>query len=255
MGLFSSLKRYILTLGGLIGGDIDSQTDKMLSTPSGVKATFQQTRENWTEQYAEVREAVAQLMMVLEQKKNTVTKLSEQLNEVQVKMRGAVNQFKKTNDNRYQQAFSELYKQEQNIKAEQENLDQEIKGLQGKVVQYKEKLTDMQKLIQDLKKQEAAAIADIVSSKQIISLNDRLNNMSTALDDRNLQAVQDQRERLKAEATLSEGLAEAENLTDMDEELKQAGMDSEAADIFAAMLADNSTEAPEKTADSRDREI
>ena len=110
-------------------------------------------------------------------------------------------------------------------------------------------------LIQDLKKQEAAAIADIVSSKQIISLNDRLNNMSTALDDRNLQAVQDQRERLKAEATLSEGLAEAENLTDMDEELKQAGMDSEAADIFAAMLADNSTEAPEKTADSRDREI
>ena len=154
MGLFSSLKRYILTLGGLIGGDIDSQTDKMLSTPSGVKATFQQTRENWTKQYAEVREAVAQLMMVLEQKKNTVTKLSEQLNEVQVKMRGAVNQFKKTNDNRYQQAFSELYKQEQNIKAEQENLDQEIKGLQGKVVQYKEKLTDMQKLIQDLKKQE-----------------------------------------------------------------------------------------------------
>ncbi len=239
MSIFSSLKRYIMTLGGLIGGDIDSRTEEMLSTPSGVKATFQQTRDNWTKQYGEVREAVAQLMMVLEQKKSQVDKLSQQMKDNETRLRGAVQQFKATNDTKYQQAFTEIYNRQEAHKAEQEQLNAEIMDLQGKVNQYKQKLAEMQKQIAELKKQEAAAIADIVSSKQIISLNDRLNNLSTQLDDRNLQAIQERRESLKAQASLSESLATGDVEHHMEEELMKAGMQSEAADVFAAMLKED----------------
>ncbi len=246
MSIWSSLKRYIVTLGGLIGGDIDTRTDTMLSTPAGIKATFSQTRENWIRQFAEVREAVAQLMMVLEQKRQQLEKLDKDEEDAKLKMRGAVKQFKKTNDPKYQAAFNELFTRQQQYDAEREKLNGEIRELQGKVGQYKEKLADMQKRIGDLKKQEAAAIADIVSSQQIISLNDRLNNISTQLDDRNLQAIQERRESLKAQAKLSEDLVVTSEQVDLEDELREAGMQSEAAEVFAAMLSED--EAPAETA-------
>lgn len=246
MGVFGSIYRYIVTLGGLIGGDIDAATDRMLATPGGVKTTFQKTREQWTKQYAEVREAVAKLMMVLEQKKHQVDRLQKEAAEVKTKMKGAVRQFKEKGDATYQTAFSELHARDQQLTAEQEGLQGEIKELQGKVGQYKAKLEEMQKRIQELKQQEASAIADIVSSQQIIKLNDRLSNVSTELDDRNLQAIEDRRQNLRAQATLSGELGTVEK-PDLDKELLAAGTSSEADDLFAAMLAEESgqTEEPE----------
>lgn len=255
MSIWSSLKRYIVTLGGLIGGDIDEQTDKMLSTPAGIKATFSKTRENWTHQFAEVREAVAQLMMVLEQKKTLLDRLAAEKTQNEIKMKGAVRQFKATSEPRYQQAFTELFNRQQQIEVEQQQVNGQIKELQGKVSQYREKLADMKKRIDDLQKQEAGAIADIVSAQQIINLNDRLNNLSTQLDDRNLQAIENRRESLKAQAKLSENLTSDTSTADMEKELMQAGMQSEAAEVFAAMLA---ADAPAKEAvedETRQREL
>jgi phage shock protein A len=177
-----------------------------------------------------------------------------------MKMKGAVLQFKQSNDPKYQAAFTDLYNRDQMLAAEQEQLTKEIAELQGKVGQYKEKLNDMQKRIHDLKKQEADAIADIVSSKQIISLNDRLNNLSTELDDRNLQAIQERRGSLKAQAQLSEGLtAAAGGSAALEKELLAAGQQSEADQIFAAMVAEaKATEQPAASVSdqaSRKREL
>ncbi len=238
MGIFRSIYRYIITLGGLIESGIDGSTDDLLSTPSGIKASYQKTRENWTQQYSEVREAVAHLMMVLEQKRKRVNELKAEADQVKIKLKGAVGKFKETNDTRYQQAFNELYTRDQAIGVEQEQLDKDVQELHAKVDTYKVKLNDMQKRITDLKKKEASAIADIVSSQQIIKLNDRLNHLSTDLDDRNLQAIEERRQNLGAQAKLSGELAAVEDAPNIDQELMAAGMKSEAADIFAAMLAE-----------------
>jgi phage shock protein A len=238
MGIFRSFYRYIVTLGGLIGGDIDSRTDAMLTTPTGIKATFEKTREQWTRQYGEVREAVAQLMLVLSQKRRQVDALKEEAKDVKIKMKGAVEQYKKTQEPRYQEAFTDLFNRDKAIAAQQEGLDKEIGELHEKVNQYREKLKEMQGRIQELKKQESEAIADIVSSQQIIKLNDSLNSISMDLDDRNLQSINERREALRNQAELSDQMAETEVSRDLEKELVDAGMKSEAADVFAAMLAE-----------------
>ena len=238
MGIFRSVYRYIITIGGLIEGSIDSKADKLLSSASGIKATYQQTREQWKKQYAEIREAVAQLMTVLEQKRKQVDLLSKDASEVKIKLKGAVEQYKKTNDVKYQQAFNDLFQRDKELAIKQNELNTEINDLHGKVEDYKLKLNEMQSRIHELKSQEAEAIADIVSSQQVIKLNDRLNNLSTELDDRNLQAIQDRREGLRAEAKLSGELSLAESAPNLDAELLNAGKQSEAADVFAAMLAE-----------------
>ena len=259
MGIFRSLYRYIVTLGGLIEGDISGRTDDLVSTPSGIKATFQKTREEWTKQYAEVREAVAQLMMVLNQKHKRIEELSREAEQVKTKLKGAVAQFKATNDAAYQKAFTDLFNRDKAIAAEQEKLSDEVVELRNKVEVYKAKLKEMQARISDLQKQESEAIADIVSSTQIVKLNDRLNSVSTELDDQNLRAIRQRREMLMSQAKLSGELAGPELERNVEEELLAAGMKSEAADVFAAMLAEETKQDPEtaeaEAQDTRQRDM
>jgi phage shock protein A len=238
MGIFKSLYRYIITLGGLIGGDIDSQTNDMLSTPSGIKTTYTKTRERWGEQYSEVRGAVAQLMTVLEQKRSAVQVLQAEAKDVKTKMDGAVQKFQETQDPKYQDAFNTLFQRDKQLAAEQDALSKEIDGLHGKVDGYKKKLQEMDKRIKELKKQESAAIADIVSSQQVIALNDRLNNLSTDLDDRNLAAIEERRSNLVAQAKLSGELHATLEEPNLEEELLKAGETTEASAVFAAMLSE-----------------
>jgi phage shock protein A len=238
MGILKSIYRYVVTLGGLVGGDIDSQTDEMLSTPAGIKTTYTKTRERWGEQYSEVRAAVAQLMTVLEQKRRTVQQLQAEAKDVKVKMDGAVRKFQETEDTKYQDAFNTLFQRDKQLAAEQETVSKEIEGLSGKVDGYKKKLQEMDSRIKELKKEESAAIADIVSSQQVIALNDRLNNLSTDLDDRNLSAIEDRRANLVAQATLSGELNATLEEPNLEAELLKAGETTEASAIFAAMLAE-----------------
>lgn len=260
MGIFRSIYRYVATLGGLIESDIDARTDRIVTSPSGIKSTFQKTREQWTTQYSEVRESVAQLMIILDKKKKKIDELAEEAKQIKLKMKGAVDQFKSGGNEKYKEAFTDLFNRDKKIAAEQEALNGEIKDLHSKVDSYKNQLKEMQKNIGELDQRESEAIADIVSSQQIINLNDRLNNLSTELDDRNLRAIEQRRDSLKSQAKLSSELSESQfESQDLEKELLEAGMNSEASDVFAAMLAEeekkNKTETPETSSESRSRDI
>ncbi|MBT3376628.1 MAG: hypothetical protein HN742_07935 [Lentisphaerae bacterium] len=254
MGIFRSIYRYVVTLGGLIESDISGKTDDMLSTPSGIKATFSKTRGQWTRQYGEVREAVAQLMMVLDQKSRRVAQLREEAEATQAKLKGAVAKFKETDEPHYRQAFTELFERDKAITAEQQGLSDEIVELRNKVESYKTKLREMQTRISGLKKQESEAIADIVSSQQIIKLNDSLNELTTDLDDQNVRAIEDRRLKLLSQAKLSGELTEGELKPDLDKELLEAGRKSEVDDVFAAMLAETEASAPEAEEEEGERQ-
>ena len=257
MGVFKSIFRYITTLGGLLDSGINSKTDNLVTTPTGIKATYSKTRDKWTKQYTEVREAVAQLMAVLGQKTKQMEELNREADEVKLKMSGAVKQFKDSSDTKYKQAFTDLFTREKELAEEQNEMDNEITELKAKVDAYKEKLIEMKSRIDNLDKEEAEAIADVVSSQQIINLNDRLNNVSTKLDDQNLRAIQQRRDLLKSKAKLSADLSPEVLEPNLDKELLEAGINSEASDVFAAMLAEQEKSPVEevKEEEKRTREI
>ena len=73
MGLFSSMWRFVSTIGGILGSQVDTATEGMLTTPAGIKATFNEARGEWTKQYKDVRDAVSQLVMLIEQKDQEIT--------------------------------------------------------------------------------------------------------------------------------------------------------------------------------------
>lgn len=258
MGVFKSIYRYVVTLGGLIGSDIDSRTNAMLATPGGIKASYAKTREGWKNQYQEVRSAVAQILKVLEDKRRLQEQLRKEAVDTKTKMKGAVEQYKRTNEERYKLAFSELFSKDKEYDQRQAELDAEIKEMHAKVEAYKIKLKEMDSRIQELDEQEAIAIADIVSSQQIINLNDRLSNLSTELDDENLKAIEDRRRQLLAEAKLSGELGAIDSGDNLDKELMKAGRTTDADDLFASMVAESAQKqqtSDTPVTDSRKREL
>lgn len=245
MSIFRSLFRFVTTLGGLLSSKVDEGTDALLTTPAGIKAAFKSTRDTWTRQYHEVRDAVSQLLMVMEQKRAEIEKLQQELKDAEIRKRGAVEKFKATKEEKYQVAFSQTHTRIGEIEARLQVLNTEVVQMEKRVDGYKLRLTEMQANINKLEKQEAEAIADIVSGKQIVDLNDRLQNLSTSLHDQNLQAIEKARQKVTAKAKLSDQLAGTDT-AQIDREVMAAGLSGDAADEFSRMLAESELKAKER---------
>lgn len=246
MGFFRSIIRFITTLGGLLGNRVDETTDAMSTTPEGVRAAYRQTRDNWVKQYKDVREAVSQLMSVMDQKHAEIKKLQAEQEELETKKRGSVEKFRETRDEKYQTLFQDFHAK---VTANDERLKElaaEVTDLERQVGNYKIRLTEMQQKIDNLSRQEAEAIADIVSSKQIIELNDRMANLGTSLHDENLSAIEKSRQRLKSQAKLSDELMGTDQKS-LEAEVLAAGRSTAGLDEFSKMLTESETKAKESS--------
>lgn len=255
MGFFRSIVRFFTTLGGLLGNRVDETTDAMSTTPEGVRAAFRQTRDNWVRQFKDVREAVAQLMSVMEAKQAEIRKIQAEQEELETKKRGAVEKFRATREEKYQVLFQDFHNKVQGNDERLKVLSTEVADLERQVENYKLRLTEMQQKIANLDRQEAEAIADIVSSRQIIELNDRMANLGTSLHDENLAAIEKSRQRLKSQAKLSDELAGTDQKA-LEAEVLAAGRSTVGLDEFSRMLAESETKAKEsgeKTGPQTDR--
>lgn len=257
MGVIKSVVRFVTTLGGLLSSKIDRGTDALTTTPDGIKAAYSTTRGEWKKQYRELRDAVSQLITIMEQKRNEIQSLQQEQTKLEQMKRGAVEKFRQTRDEQYQTAFSECHEKLKKIDARLGQLQVEVEEMEKQHERHKMRLIEMKEQIDDLDKQEAEAIADIVTSKQIIELNDRMANLGTSLHDENLQAIQKMRSRMKATAKLSDELAGTDKAL-IEKEIREAGMTSEAMDEFASLLAESELkgrERPENAGPQTDRSM
>lgn len=255
MSVFRSIARFFSTLGGLFSSKVDEGTDSMVTTPSGVKAAFRKARQDWTRQYHDVRDAVSQLMMVMEQRRSEIKSLEKERDELETKKRGAVEKFRQTKEEKYQTLFQDYHTRLGEVVARLEELNRETADMEGQVERHKGRLVEMQKRIQDLDKQEAAAIADIVSSQQIIELNDRMSKLGTSLHDENLNAIERTRQKVRAKAKLSEELAGTDR-EELDREVMAAATSNDAMEEFNQLVAEaelRQKERPAQGGDERER--
>ncbi|APJ02856.1 PspA/IM30 family protein [Silvanigrella aquatica] len=238
MSFFDSLGRFFSSVFGLAEGKTQRATDKMVtSSPDAIRSQFRKTKEDWSKDYQEMREAVAELIRIREMKSEEVKKISRESEELQQKMAGAIELYKKTPDERYKAAYTQLAdkaeKNEQRVKELEAEIDEQHQGIE----RYKVRLLELQTQIDSLNKEEAETVADIVSSQKIKELNDRLSGLSVDSSSKNLEAIRNARQKSKAVAKLSTELTGVEK-TDMDKELKLAGSRSKHLSAFESAISD-----------------
>jgi len=221
----------------------------LTANESTIRAQFRKVREDLLKNHTTVRNAVANLMAINEEKKNETEELNKKLKELETKKIGAVRKFKETNDVKYQDLFKEfsvqLQKATESISLNKTFIEQNSSNIE----KYKSQLVMLQTRIEELKSQEAQAVADITSSRQITKLNELLSGLSTDVNMQGLEAIDEARKKALANAKLSTELSQTSKSA-IDDELLAAGSDID--EEFAKMLA---AEEQKMTANTEERNI
>lgn len=206
----------------------------------GIKDAFEIKAMNLSKRYTDLRDAVAQVEGVIEGKRSRLTHLGKSLTDLRGKREGALSLFEQAEDDtekaKHQAAFDRFDTDIQGLEAEELQLAQSIKDLEGSMQTHMRNLTALQAELRDLPAKEAQAIADRVSSEQLIELNDRLAGLSQHDEFDPVSAVLKANDDLKSRARISERLA-GTDVAQQDAQYAEAGSKSTSGGRMAEMLA------------------
>ncbi len=245
---------------------VKAADEQFTGSVDGIDAAFEMHRDTLVERFTGLRDAIAQVEAVMEEKRVRLEKLNEEETELIQKREGALTlaeQAKASGDDdeyaKHAAAFERFQVRIEEIEGVQERLGTEIGESSDVMERYMLQLTEMQGEIEKLPAKKAEAIADFVSAKQIIELNDRLQGLETSIDRGPISAVMDANRQLTAKARITEKIAGAD-VRVQDKAYERAGRVSTARskmdDMLAARAAERAPkeEAPaeeEKKLDSR----
>ena len=209
----------------------------------GIADAFDIQQDNMVHQFQELRDAIAEVEAVSEDKRAHLEKLNAE-EETRITQRdGALALAEKAQADgdqdalaRHTAAFERHDARIEEIEQLQARLETEIKETEQTMKRYMLQLTEMQSEIQKMPEEKAQAIADFVSATKIIELNDRLLGIQTSFDRGPIEAVRDANRKLTAKARISEKLAGAD-VRLQDQEYASAGRSSTSKDKMAQMLA------------------
>ncbi|UCH95818.1 MAG: hypothetical protein JSV88_02950 [Candidatus Aminicenantes bacterium] len=254
IGIFRAILRYFRFWNWKKArGIIKAADEQFTGSVDGISAAFDIQKDTMISQFQGLRDAIAEVESVLEDKRARLEALNIEEEELLGKREGALaraEEAKDANDmaayDRHASAFERFQVRIEEIEQIQERLKSDIQDTSQTMERYMLQLQELQAEIEKMPQQKAEAVADFVSAKQILELNDRLQGLETSLDKGPISAVLEANKKLTAKARISEKLAKVD-IRVQDKEYAKAGRQSTARSKMDEMLAARRLE-KEKTA-------
>ena len=220
-----------------------SADEQFTGSVEGIRAAYAIDRDKLASDFRGLQEAVGQVLTVVEDKKIRLERLDAEEKTLQTQLNGAIRAAEKaqaeSNTEEFakaQAAYSRYKARLTEIDGEQERLSGEVAALETSIQSHMSRLTEFQARLEALPAEEAATVADYVSAKQIIELNNRLMNASDSLKEGPTATVREQVRQMSAQARITEKLA-GTDVTLQDRQYAELGRDLEGADSLEAVLA------------------
>jgi chromosome segregation ATPase len=220
-----------------------SADEQFTGSVEGIRAAYAIDRDKLASDFRGLQEAVGQVLTVVEDKKIRLERLDAEEKTLQTQLNGAIRAAEKaqaeSNTEEFakaQAAYSRYKARLTEIDGEQERLSGEVASLETSIQSHMSRLTEFQARLEALPAEEAATVADFVSAKQIIELNNRLMNASDSLKEGPTATVREQVRQMSAQARITEKLA-GTDVTLQDRQYAELGRDLEGADSLEAVLA------------------
>ena len=208
----------------------------------GIRAAYAIDRDRLAKDFRGLQEAVAQVLQVSEDKKIRLERLDAEEKDLQNQLNGAIRaaeQAQASGDTaayeKAQAAYSRYKTRLTDIDSTQEQLHAEVAGLEKSIQTHMGRLTEFQARLEALPQEEAETVADFVSAKQIIELNNRLMNASDSLKEGPTATVREQVRQMSSQARITEKLA-GTDVKLQDQEYASLGKEMAGEDSLEAVL-------------------
>lgn len=260
VGIISALFRYFRFWNWKKArGIVDAADAQFTGSTDGIAAAFDMQQDKLIKQYQDLRDAISEVETVLEDKRHRLEKLNEEEDDLLGKREGALTLASKAKTEgdeagyeRHAAAFERFQLRIDEIEASQAKLETDITETSATMEKYMLRLQDMQADVQKMPQQKAEAIAEFVSSKRIIELNDRLQGLETSMDRGPISAVLEANRKLTSKARISEKLA-GTDVRLADQNYEREGRQSTARNKLDEMLAARNKEKTASTPETADQ--
>ncbi len=242
-GFFAALGRFLSFAWLKNAMRLNRKADEMFTQDAeGIGMAFDIQQQEMVANYNELRDAIAQIEMVTEQKRDQLNKSNEEEADLIRKREGALVKAQQAEEGSdeyetHAAAFERFDTRINQIEETQERLEAEIEQTSQSMVRHMQQLTKMQADVQQMPQEKAEAIAAFVTANQIIALNDRLAGIQTSVDQGPIEAVRQANRELTAKARISERIA-GTDVAAQDEEYAQVGTGSTSRSRMEQMLAE-----------------
>lgn len=233
-------------------GIIKAADAQFTGSVDGIDAAFDIYKDKMVNQYQGLRDAVAEVEAILEDKRQRLEALNVEEEDLLEKREGALHKAEEAQANgetealdRHSAAFERFQVRIDEIDVMQEKLNTDIQENTKSLNQYMLQLSEFQAEIERLPQQKAEAMAEFVSAQKIVELNDRLQGLESSLDRGPISAVLEANKKLSAKARISQKLAGAD-VRLQDKEYERAGRQSTARSKMDQMLAARRLEKQQK---------
>ena len=254
IGIFRAIFRYFRMWNWKKArGILNAADEQFTGSVDGISAAFDIQKDTMVSRYQGLRDAISEVEAILEDKRQRLSDLNEEEEDLLGKREGALTLAEEANEagdtaayEKHSHAFERFQERIDQIEQTQARLQEEIATDSGRMEKYMLQLQDFQAEIENMPKQKAEAIADFVTSKQIIELNDRLQGLETSIDRGPISAVMEANKKLTAKARISEKLA-GTDVKMQDKEYERIGRKSTAKSKMEEMMAARRLEKQQKS--------
>ena len=270
--MFRALSRYARALGYLVTGRIDAARRTLSASPHVVRATYDGVIRDKTRRIHEYKDAISRLIVQQEQKMSRIRELGEEVGRLEQlkegaaakarvevsRMRGdgqSMEAIKQSEDYRTTQtAYSRFSTQIEEKNGRLQELEADVKNLDGTIGQHKTQLQGMLREVEDLKSEAEQTVADVLTATEERQLNDMLAGISQDRTSRELEEMRQLRSEVKAQARVSRELAGTDTQQEEREFLEYAAANAEADEFDRLIGLAGETDAAEREGEEPARE-
>ena len=216
--------------------------EQFTGSVEGIRAAYAVDRDRLAKDFRGLQEAVAQVLTVVEDKKIRLERLDTEERDLQTQLNGAIRaaeQAQAANDTAEYEKASAAYARYKarvtEIDESQARLAAEVTQLESSIGTHMSRLTELQSRLEALPAEEAETVAEFVSARQIIELNNRLMNAADSLKEGPTATVREQVRQMSAQARITEKLA-GTDVHLQDRQYAELGREMEGADSLEAVL-------------------
>jgi len=217
--------RYFKALWYMLTGRFSAAADALQSNKYVMAATYDKSIEKGADRFNTVKDAVAKLMSIEQDRVATIKTLSgdvesltKKMNGAQVAMQKRINALKaegKTKEQieadaefiKHRGAFMDMKSTIAEKDARIGELEEDLKNRRQQIATYKAELQQMQRQQASLKEEKHEALADVAIAEQAEAINSVLAGISEDTTDKDLQAAREARKAAKAKAAITSELA------------------------------------------------
>jgi len=208
----------------------------------GIQAAYAIDRDRLASEFRGLQEAVAQVLTVAEDKRIRLERLDQEEKQLQLQLNGAIRAAEATQASgdsaeyeKAKAAYGRYRARLTEIDETQGTLDAQITQTEKNISTHMGRLTEMQHRLERLPQEEAETVAEFVSARQIVELNNRLMHAQDSLREGPASLVREQVRTLSAQARITEKLA-GTDVHLQDRQYAELGREMEGADSLEAVL-------------------